>query len=483
MVGQGIKQILYFMVGPFISRLFTFISLPVFSYYLTLEEFGLYNLFTMLLMYFVPLTTLGTEQYYLRNYSREGGYHNRTALFTMYVSLSIVYFVAFFIFLIFSGGKIISGIPSYYILIAIAVSILNSLQDIYIRTIRFYGLGEVYSRILFISQLFLFVLSISLVSIFENVFALLIAMLISAIFNLIINVTYFRKNIEKLEERNLAVTFNNIIKVIKEALKFSLPLLPSIFLWVLQSSVDRVFISKFLDNDALGLFSVGFKFASIVSLFVTSFLIFWEPKLYILYDKYGDSREFKKNVQKYKNFYSLFLNTILVVAFLLLPLGIKVMATDYRASLYIIPLMLFSNYIHGFSYFSGMGPQLRKITILSLFPLLISVVTNLILNLLLIKKLGLLGVILATNISFLVLLIINYLITKRLVKSVPNIIGELFKISLLIVVTIYFYVTHSYTLSSLGIIIIYVINLIENRKNLKEYKSLFLAIIMKKLKK
>lgn len=483
MLSKGIKQILFFMVGPFISRIFTFISLPIFSYFLTLKEFGTYNLFAILLMYFTPMITLGTEQFYLRNYTKKTGYQTRRAIFGMYIILFLITFFSCYLYYIFSGNNVINGMPFYYLLIAVTISLFNALQDIYIRTIRFHGLGESYSKLLFINQFFLFALSTILIAIYQNVLSLLLATLISSMFNYFHSILIFNKKIKNIEQKVQRISLQLVKKTLTQALKFSLPLLPAIFLWVFQSTVDRFFIVKYLNNEALGVFSIGFKFASIISMFVTSFLIFWEPKLYIAYDDHGDSKAFKAVVEKYKNFYGLFINTVILGMFIFLPFAIKVMSPEYQVALYIIPLMLFSNYIHGYSYFSGMGPQLRKKTVVSLIPLLVASLINIVLNALLIEKLNLLGVLTATNISFFSLLIINYVITKRMVKMVPSIVGDCGLILLFIGITTYFFVTKDYIISSIAMFLVYCIDLIRNKNKLKEYFNITIRLVSKKIRK
>ncbi|MFH4180898.1 hypothetical protein WDA55_22855, partial [Acinetobacter baumannii] len=84
------------------------------------------------------------------------------------------------------------------------------------------------------------------------------------------------------------------------------------------STIDRLIISTYLSSEVLGVFSVGLKFASITILFVNSFLVFWEPKLYNYYDKYKGDIEFENIVRKYKNFYGIFMQLVISGLFLVL---------------------------------------------------------------------------------------------------------------------------------------------------------------------
>ncbi|GER74416.1 lipopolysaccharide biosynthesis protein [Weizmannia acidilactici] len=479
-MNQKIKQILFFMIGPFISKSFSFISVPVFSYFLTLKQYGNYTLFTMLLMYLSPIITLGTEQYYLRDYDIKDGYKKRTAIFYLFTCTLIILMITFIILRLFLNKSKLWGMPFYFIYLGIIISFFNAIQDIYSRTIRFHGMGQLYSNILFINQLTTFILSLVLIIIYKNVISLIISSLFSSFLNVILYIVAYRKYVMKLE-KNISRRNIQYKNILKNALNFSFPLLPGVFLWVVQSTIDRFFISKYLSMEDLGLFSVGFKFATIIPLFVNSFLIFWEPKLYICHDKFGDSKMLNKTVSNYKNLYGLTISSIVLGMFVLLPLGVKVMSSSYQMALYIIPLMLYSNFIHGFNYFSGMGPQMKKKTFISIFPLIAAVLVNIFLNFFFINKFGILAVLLSTNISFLVLLLLNYYITRKMISNIPNIDFDITQLILQILVATIFYTTRNFMVTCTFMILIYLMNLIKNRKNLSSYLIILRDIFVKKI--
>lgn len=465
------------MFGPFIARLFSFVSLPIISYYITLEEFGTFTLFTILVMYLTPMITLGTEQYYLRTYNQEEGALVRNRLLGLYSVISIIISLAGVSYYILYSEEGL-GNSLYFFACAVIVAAFTALQDIYTRTIRFHGLGQIYSLAIFLSQFCTFVITIILTMVFKSIMALIISTVLSAVFSMIINIILFNKNVKKLEKQSIKSK-----NVIKKSLKYSLPLLPSIFLWLLQSTIDRLIISTYLSSEVLGVFSVGLKFASITILFVNSFLVFWEPKLYNYYDKYKGDIEFENIVRKYKNFYGIFMQLVISGLFLVLPLLVATLSTSYREALYIIPLMILPIYIHGFNYFSGFGPQLTRKTTYSLYPLVVSITINLMLNLLFVNKLGLIGVILFSNTGILILLICNTLISNKLMTRNINISYDLFKILANNVIAVYFFITHNFLVSACSIILLIVVDLFFNRKDLKEYFEMGSTVIKNKLKK
>lgn len=470
----NIRQIIFFMIGPFIAKLFSFISLPIISYYISLKEFGAFTAFTILVMYFTPLVTLGTEQYYLRIYKPNTGEHIRKILFRLFFSIFFMGMVLTF-FATLLGYEVLFNMPSYFWYLGFITALFTSLQDIYVRTVRSHGLGEVYSIMTFINQLSMFVITVTLVIKYQSLFALIIATCLSAFINFVFNKCIFNKYIRKLE--NTTVSGRPVSKLISEALKYSIPLLPAVFLWILQSSIDRFIISEYLGEEVLGIFGVALKFGTIVSLFVTSFLIFWEPKIYIYYDEFKDTLNFREKVTKYKDLYSIFIQCIIVGLFLFLPLLIKTLSTEYQEAMYIIPLVVLQLYIHGFSYFSGFGPQLTKKTIHSLYPLVFSVLINISLSLILVKKLQLAGVIIAANSSFVMLLIMNYWISNKLLKYNVSIGKDLIKVGINNIVAVYFFFSHNYVISLLCIVGLLIYDIYTNKQYLQDY----ILLIQKKI--
>lgn len=172
----------------------------------------------------------------------------------------------------------------------------------------------------------------------------------------------------------------------------------------------------------------------------------------------------------------------MAILFLVLLLLVATLSTSYRGALYIIPLMILPIYIHGFNYFSGFGSQLTRKTTYSLYPLVVSITINLILNLLFVNKLGLIGVILFSNTGILILLICNTLISNKLMTRNIKINYDLFKILANNVIAVYFFITHNFLASACSMILLVVVDLFFNRKDLQEYLEMGSTVIKNKLK-
>lgn len=225
------KQIFFFMIGPFFARLLSFLSLPIISYFVSIEDFGIYTLFTMLLMYFVPLVTLSTDQYFLRTYTKENGIKLRKNLSIMYSMIFMLLLLGLLIF--FNIYQSILFEQKFLYITALIVAFFNSLQELYTRTLRAENMGEYYSLVIVVSQVSGLIFTIVFVIITKDIIGLVVGQFAAAFVNLIFNIFIYRKklkNQEKESRENENISTKPLdIGILKASLTFSLPFLPGVF--------------------------------------------------------------------------------------------------------------------------------------------------------------------------------------------------------------------------------------------------------------
>lgn len=95
------------------------------------------------------------------------------------------------------------------------------------------------------------------------------------------------------------------LKVCREMLHYSVPLIPNTIMWWLVSALNRPIIERYSDIDSVGIFAVANKFPSLINIVFGIFIYSWQISVI---------EEFKK--EGYKEFY----NKVLRVIFLLLTL-------------------------------------------------------------------------------------------------------------------------------------------------------------------
>ncbi len=81
---------------------------------------------------------------------------------------------------------------------------------------------------------------------------------------------------------------------IKDILYFGIPLIPHALSFWIRSGIDRIYITKFIDESATGLYATGFQFGTLVSFLTLSFNNAFTPYLYKSLST-ADAEELNKN--------------------------------------------------------------------------------------------------------------------------------------------------------------------------------------------
>lgn len=460
-----LKQMGLFTVGPFLSKILSFLLLPIISYFVSLTDYGQYTIFTMLLLYFQTYITMSTEQYFLRAYELHSAKKLRKVLLLLFlVNEFTILFVCVLVSLLFSqlSGQI------YIWIFASLVSYFTVVQDLYSRVFRSQNLGNYYSLSVAIMQIANFFGSLFTVILMKNVLGLILGQLIGVIIGTVATRAIAYKTVFLSEDSYNFKINKTIFVTLKGALKYSLPLLPGVFLWIVQTSIGRLFLSD--NSQLLGIYGVGFKFSAITNLFVSSFLVYWEPKIFKIFDQKKNDDEYISQVKIFRQLYSIIIETIIAGLIIVLPIISYTMSKEYKQAMFILPLMALTNYINGFNYFEGFGPQLTGKTHKTIIPLVISVSVNILL-LIVFGKNNIIAVVVATNVSFLIQLILNSLISLKMVPKI-EISSTMIRIILYNIAMVLYALYQNYLMI---VILTLLILFLMNYKSLKYYFNKILA--------
>ena len=199
-------------------------------------------------------------------------------------------------------------------------------------------------------------------------------------------------------------------QVARDIIRYTLPLLPGSLCWWLTGSSDRLFIKYFLGLDINGVYAVAIRFTGIISTLAIIFYQAWQETAILQYNTPDRNRFFSRMF----NGYIFLLSAILVGYVFLLKVNYGwLVASEYSESLnYIYPLGV-SAVIFAIAAFFDMGYQCAKDTKRTLPAIVLAAIVNVVLNFLLIKPLGVYGVIVTQLVSYLVLVIYRWYDMKR----------------------------------------------------------------------
>ncbi|RZQ56293.1 hypothetical protein CWI82_03000 [Pseudidiomarina tainanensis] len=206
-----------------------------------------------------------------------------------------------------------------------------------------------------------------------------------------------------------SLTFKFQPKILLEMLKFSSPLVVSSISVITLTMVDRIVIRHYMSYDDVAIYGVAAKFASVMVLITIGFQTALSPLIYAN----SKNEHLKKDLQKLFVLF-VFCGVIVYLAInLLSEFAVALVAgKEYNESAALVPILSVSVLIHaGYIFFPGL--VLSKRTVILAFINILSGILNLILNIFLIQKMGVLGAAYATLISSFVYFALNAMFSER----------------------------------------------------------------------
>lgn len=199
-------------------------------------------------------------------------------------------------------------------------------------------------------------------------------------------------------------------KVLKDMLRFGLPLLPAILAcWVIDFS-DRYFLAKLSTLEEVGIYSVGARISSIIILFSTSFQMAWGPFALSIQHE-GDAKA------KYSRGLFLFLGPALAgaaaIAIFARPILVVLAQPKYYEAERVIGLLVLGTVAFGAYLIVNIGLLITKKTILTSLAISAGAVLNIALNFLLIPAFGMMGAAVATLASYFTAFVLIYMFAQK----------------------------------------------------------------------
>ncbi len=194
---------------------------------------------------------------------------------------------------------------------------------------------------------------------------------------------------------------------VRELMRFSLPLVPNGLNWWIMNSSDRIVISIFLGTVWNGIYAVSYKIPTILSMIFGIFYQGWQLSAI----EESGKEQFYNNVYKVLEFV-LFITGSLVLL-VLKPVIRILVAEDYFISYKYVPLLIIGTIFQGLSSFYGVAYLVSKKTKGAFFTSIYGSVTNLLVNILLIKFIGLHAAAVSTFAGYFVMWIVRVIDTRK----------------------------------------------------------------------
>ena len=397
-----LKDIGIYAIGNIGSKIITFLMVPMYTYFIhDTSDFGYYDLCLTVCLLLIPFVTVqlrdGAFRFLLdcddeEQRRRIVTFVSHTMVTTVAVSCVIAAIMAIFTNIGYLGY-------------ALGLLIAMSLQEVYPQVFRGLGNNRAFVTVGILSALGIGLLSILFVAgLHWGIKGIFLANILARVLALAV-----------VEARVRLITRNthwslSAGQVGRDILRYTLPLLPGSLCWWLTGSSDRLFITHFLGLDVNGVYAVAIRFTGIINTLAIIFYQAWQETAILQYNSPDRDRFFSKMFNSY-----IFLLALILVGYVFM-LKINygwLVADEYKESLnYIYPLGL-SAVIFALAAFFDMGYQCAKDTPRTLPAIILAATVNVILNFVLIKPLGVYGVIVTQLMTYLVLFIYRWHDMKR----------------------------------------------------------------------
>lgn len=451
---EFIINTIFLFIGKFSTQFMSLILLPLFTHYLLTEDYGTVDLLQTYITLFVPILTLRIDsaifRFLIDKRDDEAGKESViTNIFIIMVFSILITVVIYFLSSIF-----IDFAHSKYVIINLIISIISSIT---LQLLRGLGKNLQYSISSIITGILTLLCNILLIIIMKfGAESILISSSIANIF-CIIYVTVICK-IPKYIKLN-KISKNEISKIIK----YSIPMIPNSLSWWIVNVSDRTIISFFLGVSFNGIYTISCKFSNIINSIFSIFNMSWQETATLHINDKDKENFFSDIINNLLNLFSTFSILILVI----LPIFYNlIIGNDYVSSYNYIPILLYANSWNVLiGLIGGIYIALKKTKEIA-NTTIYSAVLNIIINLLLIKFIGLYAACISTLLSYIVIGIYRYLDCQKYIKLKIN-FSNIVTFTIIFIISSIIYIINNSILNIINLIIVIIYCIFLNKNIIK----------------
>lgn len=384
------KGMIIYSIGNFGTKILSFLIVPLYTYYITTEDMGTYDLLITTVNLLIPIVTLQISDAAYSWMMREKGVKDicikstfQVLIFNTIIS-SLVIICINQIFPIPYCMELILVLASSNAL-TIAQKLLRGLKNQ-----KLFAFSGIFYTFIFLMLNFIQICIFNL-----GVKSLFTSAIIANILSLLI--------ILLLEGRLRTSLIDTIdLNLIKKMLRFSAPLIANQLSWWVINSSDRYIITFFLGKVANGIFAISYKFPTILEIILNLFNTSWQD-ISIVDDI--DQGTYYGGI--FKQLYR-FSFMILLPLIPITKIAIKlIVENSYKSAANYIPFLYLGTIFLAFSAFYGVGYLRSGNTKQASLTSIYGAVVNAIVSLGLIKFIGLQAAAVSTFVGFFVIWLIR----------------------------------------------------------------------------
>jgi len=397
-----------YAAGVLISRAVSFIMLPIYTRFLTPEDYGTIELLTMTVDVFAMIAGVGLTAAVFRFYYKYDNIDERNRVIsTITLLLITLYFLASSIGILFSdyiAGLILTPNEecSFYVKLIFCSFFFMSFIEIpliFIKAQQKPILFVVVSVLKLILQLSLNIYFVVILQM--HVLGVLYSSLIMSAVVGIFLIIYTFKTVGFTFSRKMAGTL----------LAFGAPFIFSNIGDFILTFSDRYFLKAYTDLSCVGIYSLGYKLGFLLWIFpIVPIMNIWGPQRFDIAEK-PDAREI--NYRFFFFFNAIVISCALGISIFSFDLFRIMSAPEFWDAYKVVPLIMLAYVIQAWTSFGNFGVLYAGKTKYIAYGTVVAAVAVIILSFILIPTYGIYGAGIATIIAFLIRFIIIYYYSQK----------------------------------------------------------------------
>ena len=401
-----VKKVVSFSIGPIVSAIIGFITIPVTSNLIAADQFGMASMYTLLNNILTVVVLIGIDQAFMREFNEEED-KQKLLVNAVFIPLTLTIIVAtvLIMFKSFFANLVYDDSTQTFSIISLALCMpLFIIEKFILLTLRMQEKGVRYSFWLIASKTLNLILVIVLLIYYKRnfesiIYANLFSQLLVSVLILVV------------ERKNSKISFSKIDKnLLIKLLKFGLPLIPAtIISWALNS-MDMIFLRALSDFTEVGYYSVALKMVSVVAIIQTSFTTLWAPMAF----KWKKEKAENKKYEVVSDIISFVMVSVFILIMMFKQIIPYILSNEYRNTIYILPFLLFYPIYYTISETTTLGISFSRKTYYNIIVSALALIVNLFLNWIFIPVFGGIGAAFATGICYMVFFWCRTIISRNL---------------------------------------------------------------------
>lgn len=385
---QLVKSTIIITIGKICTQLITFLLLPLYTGILSTEEYGIVDLLNTLVSLLLPIVTFQVEQAMFRELIEVRNNENKK---TEIISTGIISVILqCFLFLVLFA--IISPFVNNDYKLFLATNVITYIfLSLFQQIARGLGDNKRYAIGSFLSAFFTIIFNVLFIAIIRLgatglLLGTMLGQLLSIIYLFISLKLYKYIEIHKYKKT-----------IIKKLWKYSIPLIPNAISWWVFNASNRVITSSFLGVGQNGILAAALKFSSVFITFYNIFNMSWTESISISIN----DNDIESYFNKMFNIMLRLFTALGIGIIACMPFVFPIMINEKFSSGYgLVPLSILGSLFNVVVGLISVIYVAKKNTKAIANTSIISAILNIIINIALIKFVGLYAAVIATFIAF-----------------------------------------------------------------------------------